>query len=87
MAKPKQEFIKGMAPVQHTDIEKAADHYDEAKCSRIAMLETEVDAKAALIAVMNKHQMKQYKRGEYQITMDTTETIKCKIGAEKEADE
>jgi hypothetical protein len=100
MTKPKavQIEIPGTEQKKNAAIEKAADQYAETRDERMALSKDEANKKAKLKEMMRLHiearpdaegnLVRTYERGDYKITMSTSEDVKVKIyGDEPPADD
>ncbi len=57
----RQDYIDGFAPKRIKEIDAAAISYLQLRNERMLMLEEEVTAKQALLAVMQKHSLEEYR--------------------------
>ena len=87
MVRPKQEHLKGMEPVVNKEVENLADKYVEARDERMRLLEEEIACKAQLVQALKAAKLPAYKRGEYDIVLDSIDKVKVKIGAEEKETE
>ena len=78
-AKPEQASLPGMEPKKIADVEKANEQYVEARDARMAAGDVEVELKDKLIAAMQKHGLKKYKRGPHEIAVTAKYGVKAKI--------
>ena len=93
MPREKTGTLPGMERKGIKEIEKLADRYAEIRDERMALTESEVDAKAKLIDAMHKHNQTEYvfEDDGYTVTVEikaTDETVKVrrKKKAEDESD-
>jgi len=57
---PKQQYIEGTEPVRVAEIDDQAEHYREARDSRMESTEEEVAQKGILLELMQKHGLDYY---------------------------
>lgn len=87
MAKPKQQFIPGQEPVVNKEIEKLASEDVDVRDERMDALRIEVELKGKLVAALKEAGLAVYRRGEYDIRIESQDKVKVKVWDEEPAAE
>jgi exoribonuclease R len=81
--KDKQGYLPEMEPPSIAEIDRAADAYRECRDERMQLTETETELSAALLAVMHKHNLKNYTYGDPPFVCNVVELEKVKVRKQK----
>ncbi len=81
----KQGFLPDMEPPSIPEIDAAADAYVDARNTRMAMTETEVERRTLLMGLMKQHKLANYEYDGKTVSIVADE--KCKVKTKKEGEE
>lgn len=77
--RPKQEHLPTLEPPRITALDEATEAYQDVKDRRMKLTEKEVAATAALIGLMQQHQLNAYKTSDGECTVTLEEEAKVKV--------
>ena len=81
----KKQFLPGMEPPSHKDIDAAADNYYEVMMERVKLSKDEAEAMQALIDKMNQHGIDRYEC-PHGLVVTVISKLKCKVKKKKDVE-
>lgn len=81
----KQGELPGVEAPSIPEIDDAADSYVALRDKRMALTEKEIDARAVLIAAMDKHKLTSYRYDDNVVTVEPSEKVHVKKAKEEKS--